>query len=126
MEEYYSLDKDVIDGRNFGDWRYFIYGFTIRHPAIVEGIITKRFEGVFSSLYNKNSTAYVFFIPRRDFNEIKIVGVGNAEVFVNGAPVGAFGGNIVKTIAVKTRIKRGRQCVIEFRGIVLIEKITLS
>ncbi|WP_456398263.1 hypothetical protein [Palaeococcus sp. (in: euryarchaeotes)] len=124
MEGYYSLRKGVIDGGNFEDWKYFVYGFTLRHPAIVEGIVKKEFNGAFSNLY-KNDTAYVFFIPERDFKEVRIVGVGNAEVFINGAPARAFKENEVKTITVKTHVKSGQPYVIEFRGIVLVEDIIL-
>jgi len=90
----------------------------------VEGIVKKEFNGAFSNLY-KNDTAYVFFIPERDFKEVRIVGVGNAEVFINGAPARAFKENEVKMITVKTHVKSGQPCVIEFRGIVLVEDILL-
>ena len=125
MEGYFSLKKGIIEGEKLQDWRYFAYGFILRHPAIVEGVIMKTLNGVLSNVHSKNDTAYVFFIPEKKFKEIEIIGVGEAKVFVNGIPVGTFKGDEVRKITIEIPVERGKPCVIKFKGIILVERIKL-
>ncbi len=126
MKGYYSLNKNLIDGGNFEDWKYFIYGFLLRHPTVVEGIIMKTFDGVFSNVYLKNKNAYVFFIPERDFRRVEIItGWGEGEIFVNEIFVGKITGNKTKKIIIEIPVEKRNPYVIKFKGIILVKKIIL-
>ncbi|WP_456365283.1 hypothetical protein [Thermococcus sp.] len=114
-----SLRDTTINAKKRSDWRYFIYGFLLRHPAVLEGMILGEWNGVFSM----RNTSYIMFIPLRNYTSLSIEGLGeNASVYLNGLLIGALG----RRITFKGRIRAGRPCIIKFEGDVMIKGIILS
>jgi len=114
-----SLRVATINARKRSDWRYFVYGFLLRHPAVLEGMILSEWSGVFSM----RNTSYIMFIPLRNYSSLSIEGLGaNASVYLNGLPIGYLG----RRVTFKGRIEAGRPCIIKFEGDVMIERVTLS
>ena len=89
LGKYYTLSKDTIEATNFEDWKYLSYGFLLRHPAIIRGIILREWNFVVG-VANKS---YIVFIPTEEYNAFQI-GVlpteanESIEIKINGKTVG--------------------------------------
>lgn len=89
LREYYTLSKDTIEATNFEDWKYLSYGFILRHPAIIRGIILRRWNFVLSVA----DKSYIVFIPTEEYNafQIEILSTEineSIEIKINGKTVG--------------------------------------
>jgi len=123
MEQLYStltLNDNTIDGSHFEDWRYFTYGFLLRHPVVVRGILLKQWKGVFSIVNN----SYVVFVPDRDYSFMRIVGLGDhTRIYLNGVHLGVLNN---KPVSFRITMKKGKLYILRFEGKVYIEKIILQ
>ena len=89
LREYYTLSKDTIEATNFEDWKYLSYGFLLRHPAIIRGIILREWNFVVG-VANKS---YIVFIPTEEYNAFQIETLPTTtnesiEIKINGKMVG--------------------------------------
>ncbi|MBO8174828.1 MAG: hypothetical protein H0Z18_06175 [Thermococcus sp.] len=88
FREYYILTKDTIEASKFEDWKYLSYGFLLRHPAVIRGIILNKWNFVLS----KTNESYIVFVPSEEYNafRVKVFSTTNedVEIKINGETIG--------------------------------------
>ncbi|AEO13949.1 hypothetical protein [Thermococcus sp. AM4] len=113
------LRRNSIKAYNFEDWRYFVYGFLLRHPVVVRGILLKQWSGVFSIV----NDSYIVFIPDQNYSSLRIIGLGEpARVYLNGVYLGVLDRG---SVSFMTTLEKGKFYVLKFEGKVYIERIIL-
>ncbi len=114
------LRDNIIDASSFDEWKHFGYGFLLRHPVVVKGILLKEWNGVFS----RANESYIVFVSDRDYSHLKIVGLGdNTKVYLDGKYIGTLND---EPAVFQIEITRDRLHVLKFEGEVYIEKVILQ
>lgn len=114
LKKYYRLPKDSIIGTDFNDWKYLSYGFLLKNPVVIRGIILNKWNFILAP----TGHCYIVFLPTQSYDEISLSVIFSEqnqtiEVWINNKKIGEIKN---KTQIFRYEFKENRIYMIELKS----------